>query len=98
MKPGLIPADIMHRLRADFSNPNQADQVEAKVADFCANRIGLNVGSHQYVRAILTLAKGNYAEFVRLAGVPDDPRDIIMAAEAQLGNPEHYFIPPFDQE
>lgn len=93
----LIPDDIKKRVIKLYSDKElQAEAME--IMRYFHEDVNLNVGSSQFCRAILTLAGSNIDELWWLAGVPDDPRDTIMSAEAKLGNPKRYFIPPFDDE
>ena len=94
--PVPIPDDIKRRVIKLYPNQQEQNEVMKVIHAFHEGTIMLNVAPSQFCRAILTLANNDIDELRRLADVPDDPRDIIMIAEAKIGNPKHYFIPPFD--
>ena len=91
----LVPSDIKRYIVKLYSEEQEQLEAMEIMRTFHDGTHDLNVGPSQYCRAILTLAENNINELRRLANVPEDPRDIIMRAEAKLGNPKHYFIPPF---
>ncbi len=92
-----IPDDIKKRVIKLYPDKQLQDEA-MEIMRYFHEDIELNVGSSQFCRAILTLAESNINELWQLAGIPDDPRDIIMSAEAKLGNPQHYFRYPFHDE
>ena len=91
-----IPPDIKLKVSEYFSDGQSREAVMAIITEFHNRTRGLNVGPSQFCRAILVLADGDVTEFDRLAQVRDDPRDILMAGNAKIGNSRHFFIPPFD--
>lgn len=91
-----IPSDINVKTSTVFPDPKSRQDALTIIKEFHDRKRGLNVGPQQFCRAILILSGGDISEFKRLAAIPDDPRDILMAGEAKLGNPNHYFKPPFD--
>ena len=97
-KPTPVPADIIERAKTDFPAATEANTVIEFVNSLHRDSSVINVGPSQFCRAILVLANGDFAEFNRLASIPEDPRDTIMAAEYTSGNPGHYFIPPFSEQ
>jgi hypothetical protein len=89
-----IPEDIIKKIDELFQ-----DMVDRRVAYQVIGELynqNLGVGSDQLVRSLLVLTDGNLITLQTT--IPTmEPRDIIMAAEAKVGNPKHYFIPTFDQ-
>ncbi len=78
----------------DFPSPTEEHEVATLLGDLAHKP--LNVGHAQLCRSILVLADGN-VERVRMLcrGLMGDPRDVIMAAEHEAGDPGHFFIHPF---
>ena len=93
-----IPSDITKRVIKLYPNEKEQKVAMKIIQDFHEGqgRRDLVVGASQFCRAILTLAENNIDELQRLADIPEDERDIIMSAESKIGNPEHYFIIPFN--
>ena len=54
-----------------------------------------NVGTDQLLRSLLFLSKGDIGKLNDLLPI-EDPRDIILLAEQEAGNPGHYFINSFN--
>ena len=94
--PMPIPDDIKNRVVKLYSDEQEQNEAMEIIHAYHEGTKRLNVGPSQFCRAILTLANNNIGELRRLADLPEDPRDIIRRAEARVGNPKHYFIPPFD--
>ena len=88
-----LPADIVEKIRLDFPDLEQRNFVEQELIKLFKRR--LNVGSDQLSRSILFLAKGDIVKFKELLDF-DDPRDVLMEAEKQNGNPGHFFKEPFN--
>lgn len=97
-EPRPVPEDILERISRDFPKPDDADAAARYVTTLHCDSSSINVGPSQFCRAILVLADGDIGEFNRLSSIPDDPRDIIMAAERKLGDPKHYFIRAFPEQ
>jgi hypothetical protein len=93
----ILPKDIERKIDTLFSN--EAENKEVKTAIIGLWSTNLNVGEAQLARSILTISGNDINEFrsVFKDNFYGDPRDVIMVAEEKLGNPEHYFIPPFEE-
>lgn len=93
----MLPKDIDIKIDHLFTSSAERQEVKKLLADLFTT--SLNVGPAQLSRSILTLSDGKLTEVKNIIEQKffGDPRDIIMMAEKKAGNPEHYFIPSFDE-
>lgn len=92
-----LPSDIENKILQLFNNSIEQQEVKDLMQEL--KDIPLNVSPEQLARSILTISEGDIKK-IRSIFQQDfygDPRDIIMEAERKLGNPKHYFIPPFPE-
>jgi hypothetical protein len=90
-----LPIDIKKRISLLFTS--DADQQEIEKLLLSLWTIPLNVGEEQLARSILILSDGELAKVRNLfsSNFNNDPRDVIMEAEAKRDNPGNYFVDPF---
>ena len=91
-----LPIDIERKTDQLFIDLKDNQEVKKLIQRLWTTT--LNVGEDQLARSILTISGGDIQklkDFIK--DFYGDPRDVIMAAERQLGNPGHYFIPTFDE-
>jgi hypothetical protein len=90
-----MPIDIINKIHELF--PASNDQLQVKELIGQVYRSSLNVGADQLARAILVLSDGQIDKIKNIIACDfyGDPRDVIMEADAKLGNPGHYFIHAF---
>ena len=95
MKSKLSP-DILDKIVEDFEAPDR-EQVIAIMEDI--KQRNFNVGTDQIIRSLIFLAKGSTKTLFNtfLPMMKLDPRDIIMEAEEEAGNPGHWFSIPFNK-
>jgi len=92
MKNGELPEDIRKKIEELFPETHQRQEVKRIMEEIYYQDWG--VGKDQLARALLVLSNGK-PERLEEHLKNGDPRDLIMAAEATLGNPGHYFLIPF---
>ncbi|WP_343636206.1 hypothetical protein [Fluviicola sp.] len=88
-----FPPDIREKVLELFPAETDRDELFLLIEDIYTHDWG--VGKDQLVRALLVLSEGNANSF-KDRSKNMEPRDLIMEAEAMLGNPGHYFLEPFD--
>ena len=90
-----LPDDIDQKIRELFATAGEAEEVTELIEGLWT--MPLNVGPEQLARSSLVIANGDMGIFrdIFTQKFYGDPRDLIMEAEAKLGNPGHYFIQPF---
>lgn len=87
-----LPKDIRDKVMELFPAESDSNEIIRLIAEMYIHDWG--VGKDQLVRALLIISAGNTDAF-KDRGKNMDPRDLIMEAEAILGNPGHYFLEPF---
>lgn len=87
-----LPEDIIARINMDYTNQVIKKSVTEFIEKIYSQR--WNVGNDQLCRSILFLMDGKSSKMADFENI-DDPRDIIMEAERKAGNPNHYFLKPF---
>lgn len=93
----ILPIDIENKINKLFSSLSDRQIAKKLILDLWT--MPLNVGVDQLARSILTISEG---QITKIRSIIEqhfygDPRDVIMMAEKQLGNPGHYFIQTFDE-
>ena len=91
----LIPNDIENKIEQLFHSYTDRQEVQKLLLTLWTT--SLNVGADQLARSILILSDGQLFEIKKIFASEfyGDPRNVIMSAEAKIGNPGHYFIQPF---
>jgi hypothetical protein len=88
-----LPKDIKSKIDKNYSNQSQKDVIIEFIEKIYSQR--WNVGNDQLCRSILFLMNGKSSKMADFENI-EDPRDIIMEAEREAGNPNHYFLKPFE--
>lgn len=90
-----LPPDIINKINTLF--PLEADRAQATQLLEALWTESLTVGPAQLARSMLILSKGDLQNMRELKkNYRGDPRDVIMQAEALLGNSGHYLVDPFE--
>lgn len=87
-----LPEDIRKKIEELFPETPHRQEVKRIMEKIYDHDWG--VGKDQLARALLILSNGK-PELLEEHLENGDPRDLIMEAEAALGNPGHYFLVPF---
>ncbi|MCI4670967.1 MAG: hypothetical protein MRZ79_22715 [Bacteroidia bacterium] len=86
--------DIEIKIKTQFSIAQQP--MVNQLLSECVET-GLNVGTDQFLRAVLFLSKGDLQKLKRILEKTDDPRDLLHKAEDKSGKLEHWFAIPFEE-